>query len=375
MKRTFIILIGLLSTSSLWASENIHTTKANDSVYQDPLFYFLSFVAILLLFFVWQFQKVFAALSIERIRKMKEERRNNATHHGGWILLLFGITDFGKMLGDIVHHGLGNTPMNALAFIIFVEVFVVLYYAQQIRKLTEKDEEYPAVVQEEESATQGENKFWNWVNNSVEIKEEAAILTDHDYDGIQELDNSLPPWWKYGFYLTIVFAIIYLGYYHGAGGPSSEREYKNQMDLAAAQIAAYQATQKDAVNENTFDFSDNANDIQAGAATFQSLCVSCHGAMGEGKVGPNLTDQYWKNGGGSKDIFKTIKYGVKGTGMKSWKTDLSASQIAQVASFVHSLQGTQPAGAKEPEGELYESNLGDSTDNASSDTLLTADKK
>ena len=147
------------------------------------------------------------------------------------------------------------------------------------------------------------------------------------------------------------------------------------MDLAAAQIAAFQATQKDAVNENTFDFSDNANDIQAGAATFQSLCVSCHGAMGEGKVGPNLTDQYWKNGGGSKDIFKTIKYGVKGTGMKSWKTDLSASQIAQVASFVHSLQGTQPAGAKEPEGALYESNLSDSTEKAVSDTLLTAEKK
>lgn len=371
MKRTFIILIGLLSTSSLWASENIPSAKVKESVYQDPLFYFLSFVAILLLFFVWQFQKVFAALSIERIRKMKEERRNNATHHGGWILLLFGITDFGKMLGDIMHNGLGNTPMNALAFIIFVEVFVVLYYAQQIRKLTEKDEEYPAFVQEEELA-KGENRFWNRINNSVEIKEEASILTDHDYDGIQELDNSLPPWWKYGFYLTIVFALAYLGYYHGAGGPSSDKEYQNQMDLAAAQIAAYQATQKDAVNENTFDFSNNEHDIQAGAATFQSLCVSCHGAMGEGKVGPNLTDQYWKNGGGSKDIFKTIKYGIKGTGMKSWKTDLSASQIAQVASFVHSLQGTQPAGAKEPEGELYQVDSGDTTIHTPTDTLQTA---
>ncbi|MEY4330284.1 MAG: hypothetical protein RL609_1032 [Bacteroidota bacterium] len=374
MKKAYILLIGLISSSSMWAGDHVNTAQANDSAYQDPLFYFLAFVAVLLLFFVWQFQKVFAALSIERIRKMKEEKRNQIHQHGGWLLLLFGMTDYGTVLSDVLHEGLGNTPMNALAFIIFVEVFVVLYYAQQIRKLTEKDEEYPAVEPEVELA-KGENKFWNWFNNSVEIKEEASILTDHDYDGIQELDNSLPPWWKYGFYLTIVFAVIYLGYYHGAGGPSSAKEYQNQMDIAAAQIAAYQATQKDAVNENTFDFSDNANDIQAGAATFQSLCVACHGAMGEGKVGPNLTDAYWKNGGGSKDIFKTIKYGIKGTGMKSWKTDLSAAQIAQLASFVHSLQGSNPAGAKEPEGTLYEASNSDSISTEKPDSLLTAQQK
>lgn len=374
MKKASILLIGLISSSSLWAGDHISKAKANDSAYQDPLFYFLSFVAILLLFFVWQFQKVFAALTIERIRKMKEDRRNSAIKNGGWMLLIFGMTDYGKVLGNMVHHGLGSTPMNALAFIIFVEVFVVLYYAQQIRKLTEKDEEYPAVAPEEELA-KGENRFWNWFNNSVEIQEEASILTDHDYDGIQELDNSLPPWWKYGFYLTIVFAVLYLGYFHGAGGPSSEQEYQNQMDQAAAQIAAYQATQKDAVNENTFEFSDNKSDVEAGAATFQSLCVACHGAMGEGKVGPNLTDNYWKNGGDSKDIFKTIKYGIKGTGMKSWKTDLSAAQMAQVASYIHSLQGTDPSGAKEPEGELYPSSESDTVLTTNVDTLMTAEKK
>lgn len=375
MKKTLIILIGILSATSMYAADKVSTAKANESVYQNPLFYFLCFVAILLLFFVWQFQKVFAAISQERIRKMKEERRINSHQNGGWIFLILGITDLGKVLGDIAHNGLGNTPLNALAFIIFIEVFVVLYYAQQIRRMTEKDEEYPEVAPEE-TLENGENRFWNWINNSVEIKEEKSILTDHDYDGIQELDNSLPPWWKYGFYLTIVIAIAYMGYYHGAGGPSSAKEYQNQMDQAAAQIAAYQATQKDAVNENTVTLSTSPADLQAGAATFQSLCVACHGALAEGKVGPNLTDAYWKHGGDIKDLFKTVKYGVKGTGMKSWKTDLSAAQMAQVTSYVLSLQGSNPPGAKEPEGELYQANATDTTQmkTATPDSLTTAKK-
>ncbi len=146
------------------------------------------------------------------------------------------------------------------------------------------------------------------------------------------------------------------------------------MDQAALEIAAYQATQKDAVNEKNVVLLDNQADIQAGAATFQSLCVACHGTMAEGKVGPNLTDDYWKNGGDIKDLFKTIKYGVKGTGMKSWKTDISASQIAQVASYILSLKGSNPPGAKAPEGSLYQSVVSDTLvdNNKTQDTLQTA---
>jgi cytochrome c oxidase cbb3-type subunit 3 len=96
--------------------------------------------------------------------------------------------------------------------------------------------------------------------------------------------------------------------------------------------------------------------------------------MAEGKVGPNLTDDYWKNGGDIKDLFKTIKYGIKGTGMKSWKTDISASQIAQVASYILSLKGSNPPGAKAPEGSLYQSVVSDTLvdNNKTQDTLQTA---
>ncbi len=376
MKKLSILLIGVFSGVELLAVNPANKVLHESTPYQSPVFYLLCFIAILLLFFIYQFQRVFLALSKEKIRKIKEDRQKTF-QQGGWMLLVFGMTDYGKILGDMVHHGLGNTPMKALAFIVIVEAVVVMYYAHQIRKLTEKPSEYEAWEPATETTNQ-ESKFWKWFNKSVDIAEENTILTDHEYDGIRELDNSLPPWWKYGFYLTIIVAVIYLGYYHmGGNGPSSLKEYQNQMDQAALDIAAYQATQKDAVNEKTVVLLDNAADIQSGANTFQSLCVSCHGTMAEGKVGPNLTDAFWKNGGDIKDLFKTIKYGVKGTGMKSWKTDLSASQMAQVASYVLSLQGSNPPGAKAPEGKLFQSVTGDSTEvtHLTTDTLQTAMNK
>ena len=178
-------------------------------------------------------------------------------------------------------------------------------------------------------------------------------MTDHDYDGIRELDNALPPWWKYGFYFTIVWGIVYLIYFHMSSGPSSAQEYQNQMADAQRQIEEYRKNAKNLVDETNVVLLTDASELQSGAAIFQANCVSCHGASAEGKIGPNLTDQYWKHGGDIKDLFKTVKLGVSGTGMKSWKSDLSASQIAQVTSYILSLQGTNPANAKAPEGDLY----------------------
>ena len=211
--------------------------------------------------------------------------------------------------------------------------------------------------------------FWDKFNASVEIEKEAAILTDHDYDGIQELDNSLPPWWKYGFYFTILWSVIYLGYYHVTKtGPLSDGEYKNQIAEAEVQMAEYRKKAANLVDETTVVLLTDAGEIAKGKATFEAQCVACHGASGEGKVGPNLTDKYWKHGGDIKDLFKTVKLGVSGTGMKSWKSDLSPMAIAQVTSYILTLQGTNPAGAKAPEGALYEPGAAA----APADTTVTA---
>lgn len=174
-------------------------------------------------------------------------------------------------------------------------------------------------------------------------------LLDHDYDGIHEFDNDLPPWWKYGFYVTIVFSLGYLGYYHVAqAGELSHAEYETEMRQAALLVSA------DADDPNkltTYQALLSPTDLGSGKTIFATNCAPCHGASAEGKVGPNLTDEYWLHGGEVNHVYKTIKFGVQGKGMVAWKGKLSGKQILQVSSYIISLQGSKPANAKEPQGE------------------------
>lgn len=198
--------------------------------------------------------------------------------------------------------------------------------------------------------------FWDKFNAAVAIEQEADIMLDHDYDGIKELDNSLPPWWKYGFYLTIVIGVFYIWYYHFGSGPSQYDELRMEVAQGEAEVADYLAKSANNVDENTVVMLESA-DILAGRGIFEANCVACHAADGGGNaVGPNLTDAYWLHGGSIKDIFMTIKYGWPSKGMKSWKDDFAPKQIAQLASYVKSLQGTTPAAPKEKQGELYVEN-------------------
>jgi len=198
------------------------------------------------------------------------------------------------------------------------------------------------------------------LNASVEIDKEEEIMLDHNYDGIRELDNNLPPWWKYGFALTVVVAIIYLTHYHiSKTGDLQTAEYNKEMTKAKIEVEEYLKTSANNVDENTVKLLDKAEDIEAGKQTFIANCVACHGKLANGKLGeidgagPNLTDNYWLHGGGIAEIFKSIKYGWTDKGMKSWKEDLSPIQIAQVASYIKSLKGSAATG-KAPQGDLYQ---------------------
>ncbi|MBH8559060.1 cbb3-type cytochrome c oxidase N-terminal domain-containing protein [Hymenobacter negativus] len=174
-------------------------------------------------------------------------------------------------------------------------------------------------------------------------------LMDHEYDGIHEFDNDLPPWWKYSFYATIVFAIGYVTYYHVLKtGQLQGAEYAAEMQQAALLIAA---TPDDPNQLTTYQPLLVPAELSSGKAIFATNCAPCHGAGGEGKVGPNLTDEFWLHGGEVNHVYKTIKFGVNGKGMVAWKGKLSGKQILQVASYVLSLQGTKPANAKPPQGE------------------------
>lgn len=247
--------------------------------------------------------------------------------------------------------GLPSDKFYALIGIVGLELLVIIALVLVIRtmvRIMSGKAEVEAV-----RALAPKVSFWDRFNKVVPIEKEKDIMLDHDYDGIRELDNSLPPWWKYGFYLTIVVAVVYLWYYHGGGnGPSSYDEYVAEVQKGEEVKAAYLAKTANNVDENTVQMADAAG-IAAGQTIFQSTCSPCHAKDGGGGVGPNLTDEYWLHGGGLKDVFKSIKYGWADKGMKSWKDDFSPNQIAQLASYVKSLKGTHPAAPKDKQGELY----------------------
>ena len=340
------------------------------SPYSDLVFYALCLLAFILLVFILQLQKVFSGVA-----RNYAKGDNKSTGLFSMILILamtqFPTSSFAadEAKATFLHDGFGSNAFNALFFLIIVEVAVVLYYVRLIRLFLIKNEIPTAVAVK----AVVQPSFLDRFNKSVAIEKEAAIMTDHDYDGIRELDNALPPWWKYGFYLTIIWAFGYLIHYHVTKtGPLMEQEYKNQLAQAEIEIEEYRKKASNLVDESNVVLLTAASDLDKGKATFNNFCVTCHGAFGEGKVGPNLTDQYWKNGGDIKDLFKTVKLGVSGTGMKSWKSDLSPSAIAEVSSYILSLQGTNPAGAKAPEGVLYQPTVAATIDSTTV-ALATAD--
>lgn len=192
------------------------------------------------------------------------------------------------------------------------------------------------------------------LNASVPLAQEQDVLLDHDYDGIRELDNNLPPWWIYGFYATILFACIYLWRFHAGGsGKLQLAEYEEQLSTAEAELAAYRERAGNLVDEHSVIRLTDQASIAKGKSAFTASCSPCHGQLGEGGVGPNLTDPYWLHGGGVKDIFRTIKYGWPQKGMKAWEKDLAPRQIQELASYILTLQGTNPPHAKEKQGEPY----------------------
>jgi cytochrome c oxidase cbb3-type subunit III len=189
---------------------------------------------------------------------------------------------------------------------------------------------------------------------------------DHDYDGIKELDNDLPPWWKYGFYLTIVMAIVYLTGYHVTGTfKSSQQEYESELADAEKAVSEYRTKMALNVDETNVVFLTEADKLSAGQAVYVKNCAVCHGNEGQGTIGPNFTDNYWIYGGHAKDMFVVVKNGAK-NGMKAWKDELTPTEMQNVISYINSLKGTNPANPKAPQGDLFEDAA------TSSDTTVSA---
>ena len=174
------------------------------------------------------------------------------------------------------------------------------------------------------------------------------LLLDHEADGIRELDNKLPRWWVWLFYLTTIFAVLYLGYYHVFGyGKSSGAEFLTEW--RAGELIKSNSMAKFEVTVEALQPSKDEAVLARGKTTFTMLCAPCHRPDGGGLVGPNLCDDYWIHGPKFSDNVKTIWNGVPEKGMITWKGVLKPEEITAVASYIYTFRGTQPPNPKPPE--------------------------
>lgn len=192
------------------------------------------------------------------------------------------------------------------------------------------------------------------LTDAVAIENEASITFDHEYDGIRELDNNLPPWWKYGFYITIAWAFGYVLYYQVFEvGALQEREFQEQWEAGEVAVAEYKKAHPELITAENVVQLDDPSSLAQGKAVYDQFCASCHMEGGAGGIGPNLTDDYWLYDNGIKGVFESV-YDGRSNGMVAWKELMPADKIQFVASYVLSLEYIAPPNGKDPQGELKE---------------------
>lgn len=252
-------------------------------------------------------------------------------------------------------------PMVAL----FLGVFLFLLIAIEIvvsavDKVTYHllTDEQKKQLEEAQSLPFTEGAFYQGImkklTRSKDLEEEHDVMLNHDYDGIRELDNVLPPWWVNLFYATIIFAFIYLVRFHILNEYDQASEFETEMAVAKAEVEKYKLTAPDLMDKEKVTLLTDATALAEGKKIYETNCVACHRPDGGGAIGPNLTDEHWILGGGIKNVFNTIMEGGReGKGMVPWKTTIKPSDIQKVASYVLSLQGTNPKDAKAPEGDVW----------------------
>ena len=287
---------------------------------------------------------IFMGSLLSRVAIMKMK---NTTKVMVLLLISLAATNLQAASTNATGYHMSSSQLNFILLgVIFFEVLVILYFANWLKAIV--------LPKAEKAVATKTSAWWDKFNKSVSVDNEKDVQLDHEYDGIKELNNALPPWWLYGFYLTIVFAGIYVYRYHiGKTAPLQVQELNIELAQAKADAEAYAKTAANKVDENTIEYNADASLIADGKELFGKNCVACHGAEAGGGQGPNLTDDYWKHGGSIKNIFKTIKVGVPEMGMIAWGQTLTPKQIASLATFIKSIKGTKPSNPKAPEGQLY----------------------
>lgn len=273
-------------------------------------------------------------------------------------------------------------PMVALFLGVFLFLLVAIeIVVSAVDKVTYHmlSEEQKKQLEEAQSLPFTESAFYQSLSKkltrSKEIEEEHDIMLDHDYDGIKELDNVLPPWWVNLFYLTIIFAFVYLVRFHIYNDYDQATEFETEMAIAKAEVEKYKLTAPDLMDKDKVTLLTDATALAEGKKLFETNCVACHKPDGGGSIGPNLTDEHWILGGGIKNVFNTLMEGGReGKGMVSWKATIKPSDLQKVASYVLSLRGTNPPDAKPAEGDIWVDENAPKTETSKDSTVTDSTK-
>ena len=334
------------------------------SIWDSPLFWVFAFAILGLLLVIIAIGGVLVGLVNNKIAKQFQNTLP--------LIFLFFILGIGSAQAQTVSSTVAPNPITQIAgtldpntimvliLVVAIELFVILYLFAILQKMlialgyktkAESKWTYAAIMKR--------------MTKAIPLDREAEVATDHNYDGIIELDNSLPPWWVYMFYGTIIFAITYMIYFTYFDGPTQQMEYDTEVAQAIQKKNEFLKKTAALVDETSVLILTDATALAKGKSGYITKCAACHGMNGEGLVGPNLTDDYWIHGGGIKDIFKTIKYGWPEKGMISWESQITPMEMQQISSYIITLKGTKPANPKAPQGVIY-------VETASVDTTLKA---
>jgi len=354
-KSAFLLLLNFSSPCLIYAQGT--TDKVVNST-DNLLATVMIIIAVVLIFVIWGMGQVLLTLTKQMAEKSKQSSKSIVS------LLIIGMllsstmtsaqtnTAAAVVKSGINYGGMDSTGFWLLASVISLEVIAILFLLFFIKRI--EQELLPA-------STKKSFLLGAWWSNmdkkiftkAVSVEKEADILLDHNYDGIKELDNALPPWWKYGFYITIVVAVIYLLNFHVFRyGKNPTEEYQAELEKAKIESAEYESKNVDKINETNIQMPLKAG-LDEGKEIFTSICWTCHGKLGEGGVGPNLTDDYWIHKGSLNDIYTSIKIGYPEKGMQSWEKNYTAKQINNLTGYIKTLRGTNPPNPKLAQGDLF----------------------
>ena len=345
--------------------QSVTSTESNKAIVIVPnygknlnIFYFLIILMIIQIIAI-----LVMSTSIKSLLKFKSNKKSKDLNINPIIIALFS---FGLLAGNnasaltFVSYAqdsqapwllVEDSDLYVLIFINLILLFLVFYIRRLFLDIAYTIRPHAADVR---------TPIVNWkfkrikrnLTDAVPIEEEAEILMSHEYDGIRELDNNLPPWWVYGFYTTIIFAVVYLLNYHVIGtGDLQAAEYEKSLVEANAQVQAYLNKMAMNVDENNVTLLTDDKDLGTGKVIFDANCITCHNPNGEGnQIGPNLTDASWIYGYDIKDVFSSVKYG-RPAGMPEHNSKLNPVQLQQVGSYVLNLPFAE---GREPQGEIME---------------------